>query len=413
MTPLKQIRVFHGSPIVSTCELRLIESLKSHADGAQVEIHPIAGRLKQQIEAKSFLIFIIPILGDNDLSREHASLLKKFLDRPEVCGCITMVVLKGDRHVDDATVPEDTAVALKINHLFSFFGNHWLCREKLDDGNAETVGKLVGHRVSSLPAASAADQQLDQLTRLLKCRPEWIANRKTLGFFHKHTGFSALYGKRQAILEKVGCAVAKLEPQGLLIRHAELQDTALEALVPQASNCVRTLDVSGNSLSLSRVLEAFPTCEWISMADNKLRTLAIENGRGSLDSLYLQKNSLEQIRISPGLPFRFKRLSFYRNRLSVLQLPDDQTQLTHINLGANPITNLPDILQRATELQFIGIGRTGITRLPAWLLDKTSLKKIDISYIEDQLPEVQLRFLQKRGVELVTQPGKVLHLESL
>jgi Leucine-rich repeat (LRR) protein len=86
-------------------------------------------------------------------------------------------------------------------------------------------------------------------------------------------------------------------------------------------------------------------------------------------------------------------------------LPDDQTGLQKINLGANPIASVPDGLRNARGLRFLGLARTHVTSLPRWLRDIECLRQLDISYIEHQLPANDLEELAERGVELIRKPG--------
>lgn len=403
---MKKIQIFHWTLAITNCERLFVNALNDCIEKTEISIYSALGLLKERIEISSVIIFIIPILGDNDLSREYARLLNLFLSRSEVRGCSVIVVFKGDRHVNDLVIPEESALTIKINNIFCLFNSYWLCREKLDEINAEAIGNLIGHRLTSLPVLSRIEQEIDKLSHLLKCRIKWNAEKKIVDFFNKDTGFSTLYRKRRCILEKVSKSITELEAEGLIIRHAEMSESSFDMLVPQDSARILAVDASGNHLSLNGLLKKFPACKWISMADNKLRTLSIEDGPASLNDLYLHKNNLNKVKIFRNLPFSFRKLSFYRNNLKNLDFPDDQVQLTHINLGANPITDFPDTLEFVPNLQFVGIGRTGITSLPNWLLEKKSLKKLDISYVENQLPVSQVNFLRQRGIDLVMQPGK-------
>ena len=78
------------------------------------------------------------------------------------------------------------------------------------------------------------------------------------------------------------------------------------------------------------------------------------------------------------------------------------------NLGANPISALPETLSTCNNLEFLGLARTQISRLPDWIFSSPSLRELDISYIEDRIPRAQIELLCAQNISLVTRPGLVV-----
>ena len=343
------------------------------------------------------LLLVVPVLGDNNLRDTHFAALTGVSQNRAFASKKIVIVLHGDRHVWDAPRHCDP-VNVKLKNAFYFSTDLHLHPEKLDISTATLVAQPVLAQLRAVRAAHLTD--LGAIAMALGKAPDWDAAEGKLDFYDVATGFSRLYGMPLPTTADVLRRVSRMPVNTLLVNNASLGNRAL----PDVQMSVRRVDLGGNQLGLPEAMHTFPCLEWLGMAANELVDIDFSECPATLERVYLHKNTIARLQFPSRLRCKFKELSLYRNRLSVLGLPDDQTELQKINLGANPITAVPDGLRNARGLRFLGIARTNITSLPRWLRDMESLRQLDISYIEHQLPARDLKELAERGIELIRQP---------
>ena len=343
------------------------------------------------------LLLVVPVLGDNNLRDTHLAALTGVAQNPAFASKKIMIVLHGDRHVWDISSHCDP-VNVKLKNAFYFSADHHVHPEKLDIDTAALVAQAILAQLSAVRAEQLTE--LGVIAMALGTAPVWDAGRGELDFYNEATGFSRLYGMPSSTTASVLHRVSRMPVATLLVNNASMGNPGL----PDVELNVPRVDLGGNQLGFAEAMRTFPRLEWLGMAANELVEVDFSWCPATLEHVYLHKNMIERLRFPAGLRCKLKELSLYRNRLSVLELPDDQTELQKLNLGANPIAAVPDGLRNARGLRFLGIARTNITSLPRWLRDMESLRQLDISYIEHRLSAQDLEELAERGVELIRKP---------
>lgn len=390
------IEVVSGLTSPSCAEHLLLEALEREVRISQYQ-RLTAGAF-DHCQPEVPLLLVVPVLGDNDLRHTHLAALAPLSQNPVFASKKISIVLHGDRHVWD--VPGDVdPVNVKLRNAFYFSADLHFHSEKLDVDTAALVARTTLVRLGS--ARGRDSTAVAAIAMALGKAPSWDAERRVLDFYDVATGFSCLYGKPSSVTAGILARVARMPVTTLLLRNALLNSCAL----PDTPLSARRADLGGNLLGFVEALRAFPRLEWLGMPANELVEADFARLPATLEHVYLHKNAIERLEFRSGLPCRLKELSLYRNRLSRLSIPDDQTELQKINLGANPITSVPDGLRNARGLRFLGLARTHITSLPRWLRDMECLRQLDISYIEHQLPAKELEELAERGIELIRKPG--------
>ena len=344
------------------------------------------------------LLLVVPVLGDNDLRDTHFAALTTLSRHPGFASKKIVILLHCDRHVWDVPGNADP-VSVKLRNAFYFCADLHFHPEKLDLDTVALVAPAVLARLGSARAPHYAD--LGGIAMALGKAPSWDAKREVLDFYDAATGFSSLYGKPPSATADILARVGHMPVTTLLLRNALLNNSAL----PDAPLSARRVDLGGNLLGFAEALRTFPRLEWLGMAANALVEADFSLLPATLEHVYLHKNAIERLDFRSGLLCKLKELSLYRNRLSEVSVPDDQTELQKINLGENPIASVPGGLRNARRLRFLGLARTHITSLPHWLRDMECLRQLDISYIEHQLPARDLEELAERGIELIRKPG--------
>lgn len=353
-----------------------------------------------KIPVDAAVIFILPILGDNDLLPFQASELDEFLTTQNLAGRKVILVLKGDRHASDEFVLEKYPVHVKLRHIFRSITSLAILDTKLDQDTAERIACRVSHELEE--ALPSPCKELDLLAGLLGRAPAWDPELKQLDFDDGASSYSLLYKISRPALEEVVRLSKSLHPQSLVINHAHMQPPELEIF--SNISTVKKVQLSSNNLTLDDVLSAFPSCRWVSLAANQLEVFSLAKSGPMLESVLVHKNNLRELILEPLLPCQLKRLSIYRNQISSFEWPANQSSLEVLNLGANPLTQLPISLVQAQNLKFLGLARTEITHLPDWIFSLPSLKEVDISHIEDRLPVSQIAKLLEMGVHLIKKP---------
>jgi hypothetical protein len=391
-----EIEVISGLTSPSAAENLLLDALRREV---RISLH-------QRLNADALgrcqpgrpLLLVVPVLGDNDLRNAHLAVLTAVSQNPAFASKKIVIVLHGDRHVWDAPSHCDP-VNVKLRNAFYFSTDLHLHPEKLDIDTAASVAQPLLAELVAVRATQLAD--FGAIAMALGKAPVWDAARGKLDFYDEGTGFSRLYGLPPSATAKVLHHVSRMPVTTLLMNNASLGSAGLT----DVSLNVRRVDLGGNLLGFADAMRTFPRVEWLGMAANSLVEADLAECPATLEHVYLHKNTIERLQFPSGARCKLKELSLYRNRLSMLGLPDDQTELQKVNLGANPIAAVPDGLRSARGLRFLGIARTNITSLPGWLRDLECLRQLDISYIEHQLPAQDLQELAERGIELIRKPG--------
>lgn len=367
---------------------RLLEHELSSRDGVD---HPV-------------VVLLLPILGDNDLTNEIGIRLARFTSCDGYRGCTIVVVAHGDRHVSDEFVTPDTPFSIKVRHLFRCVGTFELLETKLDRFTAPALAREI---VDLVDATRSNDRlELNRLARLLPRAPRWHARKRLLDFFDPHTGCSLLKTAKCAVQKRIVNHIHAIAPRILKMTHAALGDDALADL--EGGLHAEEIDLGSNAFSWERLLPHLGSCRWLGLAANSLTRISLSQLPSGLEHLYLQKNDLHEFAALSSEVAGLKSLSLYRNRVSTFDWPAGQTALVRLNLGANPISSLPETLSDCGALEFLGLARTQISSLPEWIFSMQKLRELDISYIEDWIPPAQIAHLRERHISLITRPGLLI-----
>lgn len=350
------------------------------------------------------VVLVLPILGDNDLTDEMSDRLAHFASCDRCGDCAIVVIAHGDRHVSDDFVILDTPFSIKVRNLFSNAGAFEILETKLD---RFTAAALAHEILDLVDATSLRDVlELNSMARLLLRAPKWNARDRQLDFYDPCTGRSLLKSAEHAVKKRIASHIQAIAPRILKMTHAGLGDDALADL--EGALHAETIDLGSNDFSWQRLIPQLGTCRWLGLAANGLTQVCLSQLPGSLEHLYLHKNALHEFAATQTDVASLKSLSLYRNRVTNFEWPVGQTTLTRLNLGANPITSLPESLSDCTALEFLGLARTQIESLPEWVFSIQNLRELDISYIEDRIPPAQIAHLRAGRVSITTRPGLVI-----
>ncbi|EIN02316.1 serine/threonine protein kinase [Paraburkholderia hospita] len=350
------------------------------------------------------VVFILPLLGDNDLSDALCARLQRWLSTEDHGNRAVYVVAHGDRHVSDEFVSHDTPFSAKVRNLFRPVGAFTLHDAKLDRYTAVPLSEEI---LRGVRAMSASDiQQLNEIARLTVTPPLWQPNKRILDFYDQSTGYSLLRNQERDTLRRIAACVSALEPRILKINNAGLDDGAL----PDMACALRAqvIDFGSNGFTLDGAARVLGECRWLGFAANGLARADLSMLPPSIEHLYVQKNRLREFVPVPEHAARLKSVSLYRNDLISLEWPADQTAIERLNVGANPLDQLPETLSNCLSLESLGLARTAIKRLPDWMFCLPGLRELDISYIEDVIPASQLKKLRQLPVSLITRPGYIV-----
>nr|WP_315398052.1 hypothetical protein [uncultured Duganella sp.] len=363
---------------------------------------PLSAFLPEDNDPSLPLVFIVPVRGDMDLLDAHFVQLKTIAQHPRLPGPPLVFVLHGDRHVWDE-VDDNCPIYAKLKAMFFYSGTFLICPEKLDPDSASVVARHVLNAISTPPCAQ--EMRVAAIARLLNKRPTWRAPTKHLGFYDGTTGQSLLNAVPAKTADAVLGLIQELELNSLELNHAALLPEQLDG----HRYAARKIDFIGNRLNFATIWAVCPGVEWMNLAANGLSAVDAGLCPSTLQHWYLHKNAIHTLHVPAGLTCKFRSLSMYRNRLTELKLPADQTNLVKLNLGANPITDLPETLQNSRDLEFLGLARTGLRALPNWLFEMPKLKEVDLSHMQHLIPDRQIQRLATCGVNIILEPGKEQH----
>src|SRR5690606_30870297 len=142
-------------------------------------------------------------------------------------------------------------------------------------------------------------------------------------------------------------------PRILKLNHAQLSDNDMKQIPALPS--VLAAELNSNCISWQSASAAFPDCGWFSLGANGLTTLDLTAASPTLHTLLAYKNRLEEWRWPTKAGFCLRHLSIYRNRFRHLEWPAEQMEIERLNLGANPLEALPELLAGALRLRYLGL----------------------------------------------------------
>ena len=350
------------------------------------------------------VVLLLPIFGDNDLTDEAITCLAHLASCDSYRERAIVVVAQGDRHVSDEFVTPDTPFSIKVRRLFRNVGSFEILETKLD---RFTAASLAHEILDLVDATSLSDViELNCIARLLPRAPKWNARERQLDFYDPCTGLSLFKTAGRAVRERIASHIQKIAPRILKMTHAGLGDDALADL--EGALHAEVIDLGSNVFSWKKIVPQLGACRWLGLAANGLTQVNLSQLPGGLEHLYLQKNALHEFAARQTEVARLKSLSLYRNQVTTFDWPAGQSTLTRLNLGANPISSLPESLSDCAALECLGLARTQISSLPEWVFSIEKLRELDISYIEDRIPPAQIAHLRARRVSLITRPGLVI-----
>jgi len=350
------------------------------------------------------IVLVLPVLGDNDLKDDTRSRLARLALCDSHRNCAFVVVGHGDRHVSDEFVAPNTPFSIKVRHVFSGVGAFELLATKLDRYTAVSLARDIADFVDA--TSSSGICRLNAIARLLPRAPRWHASKQLLDFYDACTGCSLLKSAERAIMKTIAFHIEAIAPRVLQMAHVGFRDDALHDVARALR--AEVMDLGSNHFSWDGLVSQLGACRWLGLAANDLTQVQLSLLPRQLEHLYLHKNNLREFLAMPAEVARLKSLSLYRNRLGVFDWPAGQTALARLNLGANPISLLPETLSDCVALESLGLARTKLARLPEWIFSLPKLRELDVSYIEDQIPSAQIAQLRRRGVSLITRPGSNL-----
>ena len=400
----KSLWLVSGLPSETEGQASLVDALSTRGvnfDVCQLSEAVLASREGAEL---SVVVLILPILGDNDLTDDVGARLVQFLSSVDCRRCAVVVVANGDRHVSDESVTSGMPFSIKVRHLLRNVGAFEMLETKLD---RFTGAVLAGEVLDLVHATRFADvYEISRISRLLPRAPRWCARKRLLDFYDPSTGCSLLKKVDRKTQKRIASHIQAIAPRILKVSHAGLDDGAL-ADVGEALD-VEVVDVGSNDFSWEKLVPRLGACRWLSLAANGLARVRLSQLPRGIEHLYLQKNDLTELAVEPVGEMGLKSLSLYRNRLKAFDWPAEQSDLIRLNLGANPISTLPETLNDCGALEFLGLARTHISSLPEWVFTMPRLRELDISYIEDRIPSAQVARLRERCVSLITRPGLIL-----
>lgn len=398
------LQLVSGLPWKTSGEVLLVESLGNKnikLDLSQlVDYQPTA----QESATCSAVVLILPIFGDNDLTDDIFTCLTRLLLCENYRKRTTIVVAHGDRHASDELIAHNTSFSIKIHNLFSGVSSFELLTTKLDRFTADTLAYEI---FDFLKATNYRDNiELSSITKNLSRAPRWCVRKRLLDFYNCSTGSSLLRPLNRVIQTEIASNIFALAPRILKTTHAGLNDDALAVL--EAALYSEVIDLGSNHFSWEAIVPHIAACRWLCLAANGLSSVNLSQMPKKLKHIYLHKNNINEFIVEPVDAAQLQTLSLYRNKVAVFDWPATQSELTRLNVGANPLLSLPETLGECAELEFLGLARTKLSSLPEWIFSLPKLQELDISYIEERIPPSQLAHLRAKGILLITRPGLII-----
>lgn len=352
-----------------------------------------------RLPAGTYVTFVVPVLGEDELVEPFAAYFEALGRIPSAADKLLNIVLAGDVHPSDSETVLHTVIARQINSRLRFLGNALVFPKKLAEWNTAASVDALLRFLSSRSIPSGVDNAMSRLSSMLQALPVWTPAIGMLELVDTDTAASLLAhrpDKAELVTEFSGLPVRRLG-----MPRAGLRDFELKGRL--ASACLTHLDLSSNALeNLDFLREQLPRLVWVNLAANALESVDLSVFPNGLRHLYLHKNQLTVLGNANRCPTGLKTLSIYRNKLSSLPNLGHLQELTSLNLGANPISDIPEWVGDLVKLSCLGLAQTEIEALPDWIFASSTIQEIDLCGLEGRINAKTYAKLKEMGVRVLS-----------
>ncbi len=353
-------------------------------------------------EVKSFIankddIFFIPIYGEEELSAEWESFLKKYAKNKCNIGKKTYFYLYG---IYDLEIDKDATIVRQINNILKFLSVQIkIFPLKIMLGYTPIDSLIYYYNHSNY---SHTDNNLVDNIIFLSKQELMINDLKTVDFTAKLNGYSSVIDKLKLKnkIKFLTQTLSSLKCENIILNR--VKNINMDKVLKESTNKkVLKLQLKSNRLKKSKSLSGFLSLEVLNLTANAFEMINIDYLSTKIKSLNLSKNNIKKVKIKK-IRLKMKKLILFNNKITNMSFLSKLTNIEYLNIGLNPIEKFPDAIFKLTKIKHLNISFLNINTIPIEILNLKQLISIDITGSRILNNNNILVQLNKKGVKIIS-----------
>lgn len=353
-------------------------------------------------EVKSFIankddIFFIPIYGEEELSAEWESFLKKYAKNKCNIGKKTYFYLYG---IYDLEIDKDATIIRQINNILKFLSVQIkIFPLKIMLGYTPIDSLIYYYNHSNY---SHTDNNLVDNIIFLSKQELMINDLKTVDFTAKLNGYSSVIDKLKLKnkIKFLTQTLSSLKCENIILNR--VKNINMDKVLKKSTNKkVLKLQLKSNRLKKSKSLSGFLSLEVLNLTANAFEMINIDYLSTKIKSLNLSKNNIKKVKIKK-IRLKMKKLILFNNKITNMSFLSKLTNIEYLNIGLNPIEKFLDAIFKLTKIKHLNISFLNINTIPIEILNLKQLISIDITGSRILNNNNILVQLNKKGVKIIS-----------
>lgn len=353
-------------------------------------------------EVKSFIankddIFFIPIYGEEELSAEWESFLKKYAKNKCNIGKKTYFYLYG---IYDLEIDKDATIVRQINNILKFLSVQIkIFPLKIMLGYTPIDSLIYYYNHSNY---SHTDNNLVDNIIFLSKQELMINDLKTVDFTAKLNGYSSVIDKLKLKnkIKFLTQTLSSLKCENIILNR--VKNINMDKVLKKSTNKkVLKLQLKSNRLKKSKSLSGFLSLEVLNLTANAFEMINIDYLSTKIKSLNLSKNNIKKVKIKK-IRLKMKKLILFNNKITNMSFLSKLTNIEYLNIGLNPIEKFLDAIFKLTKIKHLNISFLNINTIPIEILNLKQLISIDITGSRILNNNNILVQLNKKGVKIIS-----------
>ena len=353
-------------------------------------------------EVKSFIankddIFFIPIYGEEELSAEWESFLKKYAKNKCNIGKKTYFYLYG---IYDLEIDKDATIVRQINNILKFLSVQIkIFPLKIMLGYTPIDSLIYYYNHSNY---SHTDNNLVDNIIFLSKQELMINDLKTVDFTAKLNGYSSVIDKLKLKnkIKFLTQTLSSLKCENIILNR--VKNINMDKVLKKSTNKkVLKLQLKSNRLKKSKSLSGFLSLEVLNLTANAFEMINIDYLSTKIKSLNLSKNNIKKVKIKK-IRLKMKKLILFNNKITNMSFLSKLTNIEYLNIGLNVIEKFPDAIYKLTKIKHLNISFLNINTIPIEILNLKQLISIDITGSRILNNNNILVQLNKKGVKIIS-----------
>ncbi|NVJ52581.1 MAG: hypothetical protein HWD90_02720 [Campylobacteraceae bacterium] len=341
-------------------------------------------------------IFFIPIYGEEELSSEWESFLKRYAKKSYNIGKNTFFYLYG---IYDLELDKNTTIIKQIDTILEFLSVQV---------NVFPLKVMPKYTPLDSLIYYYKHTNINQINDSLVNRIVFLSkqkliqnNEKTINFTAKLNGYSSVIDKiklrkKRKFLTKV---IASITCENIILNRVKNINMD-KVLNKSRNNKTLKLQLKSNRLKNTKSLSGFSSLEVLNLTANSFSVIDMENLPTKIKSLNISKNYIEKIKIEKSR-VEIKKLILFNNKITNMDFLDYFPNLEYLNIGLNPIKRFPDSIIKLNKLEHLNISFIDIEIIPSEILELKQLRTVDITgCLISNNCDVLIK-LNKKGVKII------------